>query len=253
MEAYTGFAKVYDLFMDNTPYGQWATFIQERLKEQNITKGIVADLGCGTGKMTRLLADMGYDMIGIDLSVEMLEIAMEQQRNDDKGILYLCQDMTELELYGTVGAVVSCCDCINYITEEEDLIEVIKLVNNYLDPGGLFFFDFNTEYKYKQILGDKTFAENQEESSFIWENYYDDDQKINEYDVTIFARQEEGLYEKFQETHYQRAYTLEQIKKIIELGGMELVAVYDDYQLKEPHEQSERICVIAREVGKQNS
>lgn len=250
MEAYTGFAKVYDLFMDNTPYEEWSRFIRARLKEQNVTQGIVADLGCGTGKMTRRLADMGYDMIGIDLSTEMLEIAMEKQRQKDRGILYLCQDMTEFELYGTVAAVVSCCDCVNYIIEEEEFIQTIKLINNYLDPGGLFFFDFNTEYKYEEILGEQTFAENQEESSFIWENYYDKEERVNEYDLTIFARQQDGLYEKFQETHYQKAYTLEQIKRMIQRGGMEFVAAYDDYQLKDVHEKSQRICVIARELGK---
>lgn len=250
MESYTGFAQVYDLFMDNTPYETWGVFLEGQLKKEGIEKGLILDLGCGTGKMTRILAEKGYDMIGIDLSMEMLEIAQEAERNVSRDILYLCQDMREFELYGTVRAVVCCCDCINYITDEKELEEVFRLVNNYLDPGGIFLFDFNSVYKYETRLGEQTFAENREEGSFIWENYYDRKSQINEYDLTLFIKAGE-CYQKYEETHFQRAYTLEKIKKLLELGGMEFVAAYDDYTSREAHGSSERICVLARETGKQ--
>ena len=148
--AYTGFAQVYDTFMDNVPYEEWADDLTELLKKNGASGGLVAELGCGTGRMTRALAARGYDMIGIDNSGDMLAIAMEQP---SEGILYLEQDMREFELYGTVAAVVSVCDSLNYITEEEDLLEVFRLVNNYLDPGGVFIFDLNTVYKYREVLG----------------------------------------------------------------------------------------------------
>ena len=153
MNAYTTFAQVYDLFMDNVPYEEWSNYIVSVLKEYGIHSGVICDLGCGTGKMTRLLAKAGYDMIGVDLSEDMLAIASEQ---NEEGILYLCQDMCELELYGTAKAMVSVCDSINYLLEEDEIIWTLQSVNRYLEPGGIFIFDFNTVYKYETVLSGKT-------------------------------------------------------------------------------------------------
>mgnify|MGYP003164972605 CR=1 FL=1 len=133
MEAYTSFARVYDIFMDNVPYKEWADYLGKILKEYGIDDGLVLDLGCGTGSMTEMLASSGYDMIGVDNAEEMLEIAMEKKVESGHDILYLLQDMREFELYGTVRAVISACDSVNYITDDEDLTEVFRLVNNYLD------------------------------------------------------------------------------------------------------------------------
>lgn len=117
MEAYTGFAQVYDTFMDNVPYEEWADYYKEILREHGIMDGIVLDLGCGTGSMTELLAEQGYDMIGVDNSEEMLDLAMEKRAASGQDILYLLQDMRKFELYGTVRAVISACDSVNYLTE----------------------------------------------------------------------------------------------------------------------------------------
>lgn len=250
MEAYTGFADVYDMFMDNIPYEEWCEYLSGLLKEQGAGDGLVLDLGCGTGTLTRLLADKGYDMIGVDLSGEMLELAMEKEAEDPKEILYLMQDMREFELYGTVRAIVSICDSMNYILEEEDFVQVLKLANNYLDPGGVFIFDLNTIYKYRDTMGETTIAENRDEGSFIWENYYDEEEMINEYDLTLFIREEDGRFSKYEETHYQRAYDLNAVKAMIEEAGMEFVACYDAFTRDEPKKDSERVYVIAREKGK---
>lgn len=250
MEAYSSFAVVYDLFMDNVPYEEWADILHEILKKEKIEDGLVLDLGCGTGSMTEELAKRGYDMIGIDNAQEMLEIANEKKEKSGHDILYLLQDMQEFELYGTVRAIVSACDCINYMTEPEELLEVFRLANNYLDPKGIFVFDFNTEYKYKELLGDRVIAENREDSSFIWENYYYEEDKINEYELTLFIKQEGSIYERYQETHYQRAYTLDEIKEMIQNAGMEFVKAFDGYSMEEANENCERILVIARECGK---
>lgn len=249
MDAYTSFAQVYDLFMDNVPYDQWCRYITELLREYGIQDGLVLELGCGTGVLTRKLAAKGYDMIGVDYSEDMLEIAMDH-RQEGEDILYLLQDMREFELYGTVRAAVSICDSMNYIVEYQDLVQVMKLVNNYLDPGGIFIFDLNTPYKYEEILGENTFAENRPEGSFIWENYYDGETGINEYDLTLFVREEEGIYRKFEETHYQRAYELEQVRRAIKEAGLEFVAAYDAGTHKPVQQDSQRIYVIAREKGK---
>ena len=252
MDAYTGFAYVYDEYMDNIPYEEWEKYLKSLLYEYGVREGLVLELGCGTGNMTEILAQSGYDMIGVDNAEEMLEIAIEKRMKSGLDILYLQQDMREFELYGTVKAIVSVCDSVNYILEEEELEEVFRLVNNYLDPGGVFIFDFNTVYKYREILGDQTIAENREECSFIWDNYYDKDERINEYELTLFVRDEEQpqLYRKYQEEHFQRAYTLEQIRHMLTEAGLEYVTAYDDYTKESPHDRSERICVVAREHGK---
>lgn len=259
MEAYRSFAQVYDLFMDNVPYEEWSRYIISLLKEYGIADGLVLDLGCGTGKLTRLLKQAGYDMIGVDNSEEMLEIAREMEYEadtepdeaDERQILYLLQDMREFELYGTVRAVISICDSMNYITDEEDLRTVFRLVNNYLDPKGIFVFDLNTCYKYRELLGETTISENREEGSFIWDNYFDEESGINEYDLTLFIREEGNLYRKYEETHYQKAYELETIKRLLREAGMEFVAAYDAFTREPVKKDSERIYVIAREHGKQ--
>ena len=249
MEAYTGFAEVYDVFQDNVPYEEWCSYVTGLLKEYQVMDGLVLDLGCGTGSLTGLMARSGYDMIGIDNSGEMLQIAMNKRNASGLDILYLLQDMRGFELYGTVKAVISICDSMNYIMEYQELVEVFRLVKNYLDPKGVFIFDLNTEYKYRELLADNTFAEDREESSFIWNNFYDEEDKVNEYDLTLFVKEGE-LYRKFEETHYQRAYGLDQIQQAIRDGGMEFVAAYDACTRNPVQQDSERIYVIARENGK---
>lgn len=249
MEAYTGFAEVYDVFQDNVPYGEWCDYVSGLLREYGISDGLVLDLGCGTGSLTELLAKAGYDMIGIDNSGEMLQMAMNKRSASGLDILYLMQDMREFELYGTVKAVVSICDSMNYIMEYRDLVQVFRLANNYLDPRGVFIFDLNTEYKYREMLSDNTFAEDREESSFIWNNFYDEEERVNEYDLTLFVKEGE-LYRKYEETHYQRAYSLEEVRQAICEAGMEFVAAYDACTRLPVRDDSERIYVVAREMGK---
>ncbi|HPF28539.1 MAG TPA: methyltransferase domain-containing protein [Lachnospiraceae bacterium] len=259
MEAYTDFASVYDEFMDATPYEEWKNKIISILHNEGIIEGLILDLGCGTGTMTQLLAQSGYDMIGIDLSMDMLNVAMEKRQQSGQDILYLCQDMRSFELYGTVRAIVSICDSINYILNPQELQQVFTLVNNYLDPRGIFVFDFNTVHKYRDIIGDCVIAENRDECSFIWDNYYDKENRRNEYELVVFvkdanAKTADGSerYRKFEEVHYQRGYELEEILQCLMAAGMDVVEAYDTDSLQEPGALSERITVIAREHGKEN-
>ncbi len=247
MEAYTGFAAVYDRYMDNVPYDDWGNNIQQLFEKYKIPMEIVCDLGCGTGQMTRRLRDKGYDMIGIDVSYDMLMEAMEQE--DSQGILYLCQDMRSFELYGTVGAVISLCDSMNYLANTEDLLTVCKLVNNYLDPKGLFIFDIKTENYYKK-LGVNTIAENRDEGSFIWENEYNPETRDNYYYLTIYEENEEGTFDRYEEEHMQHAFTMKEIKAAISESGLQLLEVLDVNTMSEPTEFSDRLYFIAREVIK---
>lgn len=265
MQAYTGFANVYDTFMDNVPYDEWTNYLAGLLKEYGVENQLVLELGCGTGSMTRRLADAGYDMIGIDYSEDMLEIArdkdMELGYSFDQ-ILYLNQDMREFELFGTVAAVVSICDSMNYITNKDDLRKVFQLVNNYLDTRGIFIFDLNTVHKYRDLLGESTIAENREDTSFIWENYYDEQEKMNQYDITIYKKTElevecednvvQSLYERLEETHYQKAYEIDEVIEVLNEAGMEFITVYDACTKNPPNESSERVYFIAREKKQEN-
>ena len=244
MDAYTSFAQVYDLFMDNVPYEQWCEFLCRLLKKQNIADGPVLDLGCGTGKMTRLMSERGYDMTGVDNSAEMLQIAAMQQT--DVPILYLLQDMQELELDGCVRAVYSVCDCINYVIDEEELLSAFEKVYEYLEENGVFIFDVNTSYKYTELLAKNTFAESREEGSFIWDNYYDAEEEINEYDLTLFIREKDGLYRKFAETHYQRNYAVETLQEMLHKAGFTAIAIYDDYTDAPLCQTSERAVFVAK-------
>lgn len=266
MDAYQDFAYVYDEFMDATPYGEWSERIHNLITEYGVSKpgrnaedalsserNLVVDLGCGTGVLTELLYEKGYDMIGVDLSESMLSVAMEKREIKGEDILYLLQDMRELELYSTVGTVISVCDSLNYILEEEELLQTFSLVNNYLYPGGIFIFDFNTEYKYREVIGDTTIAENREDCSFIWENFYDPEEELNEYDLTIFVKEEDGRFRRFQETHIQRGYRVEQMKALVAQAGMELVEVLDADTGCPVTEESERVYIVAREQGKPRS
>ncbi|MDO5127668.1 MAG: class I SAM-dependent methyltransferase [Eubacteriales bacterium] len=248
-EAYSDFATVYDNLMDNIPYDEWFTYLHSLLQEYSITDGIIAELGCGTGNITERLSKAGYDMIGIDYSPSMLDIAGQKKAENNSNTLYLCQDMREFELFGTVAAIVSICDSVNYITDPSDLLKVFRLVNNYLDTNGIFIFDFHTKYYYKEIVGDATIAEDRDTISFIWDNYYDDETDICELTLSLFIQDTDdtSLYRKHEEFHEQRGYTLAEMLSLVEQSGMTLLASYDAFTHCPATEESERVYMIARE------
>ena len=291
MDAYTDFAAVYDTFMDETPYEVWGDFIvgliekyglskpvntgakentetsneeqgaekdmssetQEDSEEAlNEEKNLVVELGCGTGSFTAVMARKGYDIMGIDMSEEMLQVARRKVIDEGLNVMFLEQDMRELDLYCTCGTVLSVCDSINYLLEDEDVVTTFKLVNNFLYPKGIFIFDFNTLHKYRDVIGDVTIAENREDCSFIWENYYHDDEHVNEYDLTIFAKcGEEDVFRRSVETHYQRGYELDEMIAFVKEAGLEFIEAIDADTHKSPTEDSERVYIVAREKGKQ--
>ncbi|MBE5825738.1 MAG: class I SAM-dependent methyltransferase [Butyrivibrio sp.] len=285
MEQYTDFAAVYDTFMDETPYDVWGDFVAGIIEKYGVSKpaiaqenkadaedaarqdaeipedseealeqerNLVVELGCGTGSFTLEMTKRGYDIIGTDLSFEMLDIARSKALEAGRDIMFLQQDMRELDLYCTAGTIVSVCDSINYLTEDEDVLETFRLVNNFLYPKGLFIFDFNTVHKYRDVIGDATIAENREDCSFIWDNYYNDEDHINEYDLTIFARcdDEDEIFRRSVETHYQRGYELSEMKEFVKKAGLEFIEAVDADTHEAPNDDSERIYVIARECGK---
>lgn len=251
MSSYESFSEVYDTFMEDTPYDEWVEYIEKIWQKFSSKPKLIAELGCGTGNITGRLAQKGYDMIGIDLSDSMLAKARQKSKDNKHNILYLNQDMREFELFGTVDSIICLCDSVNYITSEEELLEVFKLANNYLDPKGLFIFDLNTIYKFENILSDNSFSQTTETSAYTWENYYDSEERLNEYYTNFFILDEQsGKYDRYEEYHYEKGYSIETISNLIEKSGLKLLAVYDEFTFEAPKADSQRIYFVAQEITK---
>lgn len=243
MVPYDEFAFLYDYLMNQVPYDVWVDFIIEEFDQNERPIKLVCDLGCGTGNITLPLARHGYDMIGIDLSENMLMVAREKAFEESKSILYLLQDMQEFELYGTVDAIISACDSCNYV-DALGLKKVFALVYNYLDVGGLFIFDLNTRYKFEVGFKNQTFSEVGEDFATIWENQFDPIQGTNEYLVTCFV-EEEGSYIRFEEHHTEYSHDMTDVLQWLVDAGLTVIKTVDDYSKKTVSETTERITFIA--------
>ena len=249
MKSYEALAKVYDRLNGEVDYGSIATFYEKVFALYGIAPELLLDLGCGTGSMTLELADRGYDMIGVDASAEMLSKAYERMYSLGKGdILFLQQDMRSFELYGTVGAVVSTLDCVNYLTEDGDLDRCFSLVHNYLDPDGVFLFDVNTPYKFKHVYGDNAYILEEEDGSSYcgWQNDYDEASGLCRFLLSVFAEEGDGRYSRADEEQTERCYSREALTEALQRAGFEEIRFFGDPDLNEPHAQSERWYIAAR-------
>lgn len=247
MEAYTGFAYVYDEYMDNIPYEEWGVYLIELLKEYGVTKDMtIADLGCGTGTVTQILDKAGYDCVGIDNAEEMLTIAAEKMYESGQEIIYSLQDMRDFELPYEVNACVSIADSMNYITSKEDLTLVFKCVKEALLEGGVFIFDLKTIHFFRDILADNVYAENRDESAFIWDNSYDEETRNNCYDLAVFIQNEDGSFERYEENHYQHGFENQEVIEAAKEAGLEVAAVYDAFTHNAPNDDSERLYYILK-------
>jgi SAM-dependent methyltransferase len=240
--SYGNFAFVYDALTNDVEYSNRCDYL-EKIFEKHLSKRaeLIADLGCGTGTVCSLMSKRGYDMIGIDSSDMMLSEAIKKEGSEK--ILYLNQDMTEFELYGTVDVFLSMLDSLNYITSLDELSKVFSLVKNYLNPGGIFVFDINTPYKYEQVLSDNTFVYDQDGIFYVWQNFFD-----GEYcDFLIdFFVEKDGSYSRFTEEHTQRCHTFKEILSVIEDAGLSLEGVYDELSFSDPVSTSERIFLVVK-------
>lgn len=244
---YNDFAYVYDKLINDVDYKEWADYYFKIFQRYGLSPKLGLDLGCGTGNLTVELSNRGIEMTGVDLSEDMLMVAREKSEGLD--ILYLNQNMTEFELYGTVDFIVSSLDCINYITDKRDLLRVMKLANNYLEPGGLFIFDINTRYKLENVIGDNTFILEDDDCFCSWQNEYDKRRKLSDFYLTFFMK-DGGNYARFDEHHTERAYDIDEIKALIKSSGMRLLKVYHNLSFENPKKNSERVFFVAQEQGK---
>ncbi len=262
-EGYEALAHVYDRLGAEIDYPAWADFLEECFRRYLPARpDPVLDLACGTGRMTLVLASRGYDMIGIDGSADMLSEAFSRSAEADiHGILWLHQDMRSFELYGTVGAVTCCLDSINYLLTEEDLLATFRTVHNYLDPGGLFLFDMNTPHKFRTVYGDNAYIledlltdEDTGQKLPVycgWQNSYDPDTALCDFDLSLFEALPDGTYVRRNEHQTERCYSLETVKQTLEEAGLELIGVWEDFAFSPPHENCERWYFAARAIKPQ--
>jgi len=236
---YSNFAYIYDKLMYDIDYSKWADYIEEIFKINNRKPSLVLDLGCGTGNFCIEMAKRRYDMIGIDMSLDMLNCAKSKSEEQGMNILYLNQDMTNFELFGTVDVIVCLMDSLNYILYKRDIKRMFKLVRNYLNPDGIFIFDINTPYKFENVLSENVFYDISDEATYIWQNYYNKKSKVCEFELTFFIKYCED-YKKFDEIHYERSYERSELKELINGSGLKLLNIYDELKLSKPSRKSQR-------------
>ncbi len=250
--SYQNFAYVYDKFMDNIPYEDWNKYLIQLFQQYSVSSGNLVELGCGTGTMCLLMEKAGYQIIGVDNSTDMLTIASEKVAGNPN-IILLEQDMRELELDTQYDGFYCICDSLNYLLSDSDVLSTFRSIKKHLKDNGVFIFDLKTPYFYETILGDQVFCDHQKDCSYTWENNYFEEERINQYDLTIFIKQpDQDLFERFNETHHQKAYSLPEIIDLLSVSGLEYVTSYDAFTSNPPSPESERIYIIARKRNGEN-
>ncbi len=242
--SYNDFASVYDKLTFNVEYKKRAEYINSLLSSVGVNGGILLDLACGTGALSKELASYGYDMILVDLSPEMLMIAKERIPN----ALVLCQNMTELDLFGTVNAAVCSLDSINHLLKPCDVKKVFENVALFLEKGGAFVFDVNTIYKHQNILANNTFVYEQDDIYCVWQNSLHKKNNIVDINLDIFTKQN-GLYSRTTESFSERAYSSDEIKNWLTQSGFDVVGVYDDMTTQLQNDCSQRVYFSAIKKG----
>lgn len=246
-EQYSSLASVYDLLNADFNYSAYARFIDKEIKASLKDASLVLDLACGTGKITFELNSLGYDMTGVDLSPDMLSVARDYAyQNGIENVLWLCQNMTELELYGTVDACVCCLDSINYLTRLSDVEKCFSLVHNYLIPNGIFIFDVNSEYRFKEVYGNNDYILENNGALCAWHNEYNEKSRICKFYLSIFEENENGLYERSDEVQKEKCYSYKQITSTLKKTGFEILGAYGDLNKKKIEGSDEKWYFVAK-------
>ena len=243
MDAYSGFARVYDLLMDDFDYPAWADYYLELLARAGVRPASLCDCACGTGSMTLEFARRGLRVTGVDISREMLELAGEKARQSGVNAQFVCQDMTQLTLPRPVDALVCACDGVNYLTSDKRALSFFRAAHRSIRPGGALAFDISSPYKLRSVLGDSFFGEERDEVAYLWQNALEDD--IVTMDITFFLREEGKLYRRVSETHRQRAHEPERLKALLEEAGFVNVQIYGDQSFEPPGPQEMRVHFCA--------
>lgn len=245
MDAYTGFAYIYDRLMQDINYDKWLKFIKDILQDNNMNPKDVLEMGCGTGNFTRLLCQEGYNVTAFDSSEDMLAVAYNKLESY-KNVQLVKQDMLDFKINKEFDMIVSVCDSINYITEYSHLVKVFNDVYSHLMPEGAFIFDINSFYKLKNVIGNNVFVEDNDEIFYVWENEYDEKDNTCQFYISFFVKDtEKDLYRRFNEIHIEKAYTSLEIETALRESGFSFVSIFDEYSKKHPNSKSERLTFLA--------
>ncbi len=247
MSSYSKFALYYDSLTTNIDYKAHADYYEKLIAKYSTQKGILLDLACGTGTLSELMATKGFDVIGVDYSQEMLSIALDKKFDSGLPIQYLCQDMCELDMYGTIDVTICALDSLNHLADIKSLKRAIERVSLFCEPNGLFIFDMNTIYKHKNILADNTYIYDTEEVYCVWQNSYFEDDNSVDIDLTFFEKQDE-VYKRFDESFSEQSYEIDTIKEICESNGLEIIGIYDYLTEIDYRDDSEKVTFITRKV-----
>lgn len=245
---YDSFASNYDILTTDVDYKKRAEYICSLFKRYGKMPTLLLDLACGTGGFSNEFASLGVEVIGVDLSPEMLNVAAANSRNLGLDVLYLCQDAAELDLFGTINGAICCQDSLNHITDFEDLCKVLKRVSLFMEKDGLFIFDLNTLYKHETVLGNNTFVIEIENLYCIWQNEFDPATNYVDIALDFFKETDEGLYERTSEYITERFYSNEEIKKAVEDASMEILGVFEEMTENAPKRDTQRIFYVTRKV-----
>ncbi|ABR47803.1 Methyltransferase type 11 [Alkaliphilus metalliredigens QYMF] len=247
-EQYGEFAYLYDRLMEDVNYPQWIDYIEEIFKRENLTEKEVLELACGTGNITMPLAKRGYRITASDLSQDMLTVAHEKSLENHVDVVFVNQNMAEIEFHRQFPCILCLCDGINYVIEPEDLMDTYQGIYEHLQEGGLFIFDISSYYKLKYVLGEHTFGENLDDLVYLWENSFDEEDEIIEMNLTFFTQgKDKGqCYEKFEETHFQKAYQATHLVQMLKAVGFSQISTQEAFTFESVKEQTERIFFICK-------
>ncbi|WP_077534761.1 class I SAM-dependent DNA methyltransferase [Massiliimalia massiliensis] len=243
---YGQFAYSYDSLTQNIDYQKRGAYFHEIMLQQGKTKGILVDLACGTGSLSEYFARLDYEVIGVDASEEMLQMAQEKKLENGSDVLYLCQPMQELDLYGTVDIVLCALDSLNHVTERETVQQIFQRVSLFLNEDGLFVFDVNTVYKHQHVLANQTFVYDLDDIYCVWQNQLEQDNLVH-ITLDLFEYDPDGdCYDRYQEEFKERAYSHEQLKGMLDAADMDIVAVYGDDTFELPAETTQRAIYVCK-------
>ncbi len=250
MDYYSQFAEVYDALMQDADYSARAQYLMRLFKKFGSLPTLLLDAACGTGNFSNLFAKAKIEVIGVDMSEDMLSIAREKSAEAGTNVLYLCQPLQKLDLYGTVDGAICCIDSLNHITERKTLAAALKKIALFLEDDKLFIFDINTPYKHEKVLGNNTFVLEEEGVFCVWQNRYR--KKNNMVDITLdfFIEENDGAYERTQEAFSERAYTEEELATLLNNAGFKIEAIYGDMTEKPPKDTTERAIYVCRKLNK---
>ena len=244
---YGNFAFFYDGLMTDVDYKKRTAYLLKLFKKYDKKPTLLLDVACGTGGFSNCFAESGIEVIGVDMSEEMLSVAREKSAESGCDVLYLCQKAEELDLYGTVDGAVSCLDSLNHITDYRNFCKAISRVSLFLEEGSLFIFDLNTEYKHRNVLGDNVFVIETEDVYCVWANKFKEKNCTVDISLDFFVKDGENYYRE-SEQFSERAYSLEEVEKALKKAGLELVVTFEDGTQKPLNDTSERAVFVTRKV-----